>query len=116
VKPADLPSNAEIRDEVQALARSMKAERTDALLEMRLAGARHDAEAGEVSAAADWERDDGHIRQGSDIDLHVFCDSAEAVAHLLEAEGLVCDIERKRCAKTMRSGRYAYSCHRSVWV
>ena len=31
----------------------------------------------------------GHIRRGSDIDLHVFSDSVEAVSSALEAEGIV---------------------------
>jgi predicted HD phosphohydrolase len=41
----------------------------------------------------------GHVRQGSDIDLHVFADSAEAVTAALDAEGFVYDVERKRVRK-----------------
>jgi hypothetical protein len=100
VKPADLPSNAEIRDEVQALARLYEGEkRTDALLEMRLAALDMMRKLAKYRPRLIGSVMTGHIRQGSDIDLHVFSDSAEAVAHLLEAEGLVCDIERKRVRK-----------------
>ena len=41
----------------------------------------------------------GHIRKGSDIDLHVFSDSVESVRAALDAEGLVYDVERKRIRK-----------------
>jgi predicted HD phosphohydrolase len=41
----------------------------------------------------------GHIRQGSDIDLHVFSDTAEAVTHLLEQDGLTFTVERKQVRK-----------------
>jgi hypothetical protein len=41
----------------------------------------------------------GHVRIGSDIDLHVFSDSVEAVTSALEAEGMVFDVERKRVRK-----------------
>jgi predicted HD phosphohydrolase len=41
----------------------------------------------------------GHIRHGSDIDLHVFSDSLEAVAGAIEAEGHVFDVQHKRVRK-----------------
>ena len=42
----------------------------------------------------------GHVRQGSDIDLHVFSDSALAlVCDLLEHEGCQYDLERKQVVK-----------------
>ena len=41
----------------------------------------------------------GHVRRGSDIDLHVFSDSVEAVAGLLDEEGYRYDVERKRVRK-----------------
>jgi len=39
------------------------------------------------------------VRHGSDIDLHVFSDSLEAVRFALDAEGLVYDVEKKRVRK-----------------
>src|SRR5262245_17479619 len=99
-KPADLPSNAEIRDQVQMLARLHEGDaRTANLRNMRLA------------ALAMMERLErfrprligsvltGHIRAGSDIDLHLFADSAESVAHALEQHGLPYEIERKLVRK-----------------
>ena len=41
----------------------------------------------------------GHIRQGSDIDLHLFAETVEAVTHALDLEGVVYDVERKRVRK-----------------
>src|SRR5438477_7645330 len=41
----------------------------------------------------------GHVRKGSDIDLHVFTDSAGLVTDLLEAEGFQFDVERKQIVK-----------------
>jgi hypothetical protein len=41
----------------------------------------------------------GHVRQGSDIDIHVFADSVQAVALTLEDEGLVFDVEHKPVRK-----------------
>jgi hypothetical protein len=41
----------------------------------------------------------GHVRQGSDIDLHVFSDHIDAVCAVLEAENMQFELERKRVRK-----------------
>ena len=41
----------------------------------------------------------GHVRKGSDIDLHVFCDNPALVTDLLEQEGLQYELERKQVVK-----------------
>lgn len=41
----------------------------------------------------------GHVRQGSDIDLHLFSDSLEAVTGALDDEGMEYEVERKRVRK-----------------
>lgn len=100
VKPTDLPGNAEIRDQVQLLAHLFEGEQRAAdLCEMRL-------EAMRVMTILERFRPrligsvlTGHIRQGSDIDIHVFSDSIEAVALALEDEGVVFDVERKKVRK-----------------
>lgn len=100
VKPADLPSNAEIRDEVQAMARCHEGDtrvehlremRIEALRLMRLLAAFRPKLIGSVLT--------GHIRRGSDIDLHLFSDSVDAVTLALDGEGVVYDVERKRVRK-----------------
>lgn len=100
VKPGDLPSNAEIRDEIQSLARLYEGEervnnlrdmRLEALHMMRLLCRYRPRLIGSVLT--------GHIRHGSDIDLHIFSDTLEGITGLLEAEGLVYDVQRKRVRK-----------------
>src|SRR5881398_2178402 len=87
-KPEDLPSNAEIRDQVQTFARlhegdkrtaHLRAMRLDALKLMRLLRAFKPRLIGSVMT--------GHVRQGSDIDIHVFSDSAGLITGVLENEG-----------------------------
>ncbi len=100
VKPADLPSNAEIRDEIQSFARLIEGDSRDkelpdmrvaAIVMMRRLAAFRPRLIGSVMT--------GHVRQGSDIDLHLFCDAAEPIAHILEQEGLECDVEHKHVRK-----------------
>ena len=59
VKPADLPSNAEIRDEIQSLARLYEGEhRTENLREMRFEALRMMRAAAAVPATIDRQRPD----------------------------------------------------------
>src|SRR5476651_1136280 len=94
-KPEDLPSNAEIRDQIQVFARihegdrrtqNLREMRLDALRMMRLLAAYRPRLIGSVMT--------GHVRKGSDIDLHVFSDSVGLLTDLLEQEGLSFDVER----------------------
>src|SRR5262249_53701947 len=41
----------------------------------------------------------GHVRSGSDIDLHLFSDSVEAITNVLEGEGFRFEVERKQVLK-----------------
>ena len=100
VKPADLPSNAEIRDEIQSFARLMEGEkRTENLKEMRLAALAMMHTLRPFRPRLIGSVMTGHIRQGSDIDLHVFSDSISAVTAALSQEGYVFEVERKRVRK-----------------
>src|ERR671939_2223639 len=81
VKPEDLPSNAEIREQIQVFARIHEGEkrtqhlrdmRLEALRLMRLLRAFRPRLIGSVMT--------GHVRRGSDIDIHVFTDAAGLVA------------------------------------
>ncbi|MDX1945764.1 MAG: HD domain-containing protein [Pirellulaceae bacterium] len=100
VKPADLPSNAEIRDEIQTFARlhegdaranNLRDMRLEALRLMRLLARFRPRLIGSVMT--------GHIRAGSDIDLHLFSDSLDSITLVLDEQGLVYDVERKRVRK-----------------
>ena len=101
VRPSDLPSNAEIRDQVLILARLHEGAQPhqDRLLQMRMRALWwmehlqpfHPRLIGSVLT--------GHIREGSDIDLHVFCGSPDAVLRRAEETGVACELERKRVLK-----------------
>jgi hypothetical protein len=108
-KPADLPSNSEIRDQVQLFARVHEGEaRSNNLRAMRLA------------ALAMMERLErfrprligsvltGHVRQGSDIDVHLFADSVEGVGHVLEQHGLPFMVQRKLVRKNGENRTYTH--------
>jgi predicted nucleotidyltransferase len=100
VKPADLPSNAEIREEIQTFARLFEGEerqdrlcdvRCEALSLMRLLRRFRPRLIGSVLT--------GHIRAGSDIDIHVFSDQMEPIVAILDDEGLDHTLERKLVTK-----------------
>jgi predicted HD phosphohydrolase len=100
VKPADLPSNAEIRDEIQALARLHEGElRTANMREMRLEALRLMRVLSRFRPRLIGSVLTGHVRRGSDIDVHVFSDSIEAVTRALDEQWVVYDVERKRVRK-----------------
>jgi len=100
VKPADLPSNAEIRDEIQGFARLYEGEqRTANLRDMRLEALRMMRILRRFRPRLIGSVLTGHVRHGSDIDLHVFSDSVESITLLLEGEGVVFDVEKKRVRK-----------------
>jgi len=99
-KPGDLPSNREIRDELEALARMLEGQRrTDNLREMRVEALRLMRMLKKFRPRLIGSTLTGHVRRGSDIDLHLFSDSVEAIAAMLEAEGLDYEVERKRVRK-----------------
>lgn len=100
IKPADLPSNREIRDQIQLFARLHEGDRrTENLREMRIEALRLMRILRTFKPRLIGSVLTGHVRHGSDIDLHVFSDSVEAVAGALEHEGMVFDVERKRVRK-----------------
>src|SRR5213076_1804383 len=100
VKPSDLPSNREIRDQIQAVARMQEGDqrkrhlqemRLAALHLMRLLRAFRPRLIGSVMT--------GHVRKGSDIDIHIFTDSIGLVTDVLEQAGYAFDVERKQVVK-----------------
>src|SRR5713101_4722758 len=100
VKPEDLPSNAEIREQIQLFARihegdkrteNLRDMRVQALKLMRLLRAFRPRLIGSVMT--------GHVRKGSDIDIHLFCDHPSLLTELLEQEGCRYDLERKQVVK-----------------
>ena len=108
-RAAELPSNREIREQIELLARMYEGERRSA----RLADMR--CEALRIMRILEPFRPKlvgsvltGHVREGSDIDLHVFSDSVEAVCHALEAEGIHPEVEEKTVRKEGQLRRYVH--------
>src|SRR6202521_3168747 len=100
VKPEDLPSNAEIRDQIQVFARIHEGDRrTVNLRDMRLAALRLMRLLRPFRPRLIGSVMTGHVRKGSDIDLHLFCDSPALITDLLEQEGYQYDVERKQVVK-----------------
>jgi len=100
VKPSDLPSNAEIRDLIQALARTHEGDRRTAnLKDMRLHALRLMRHLARFRPRLIGSVMTGHTRKGSDIDLHLFSDHLEPITAALDEEGLQYDVERKHLEK-----------------
>lgn len=100
VKPSDLPSNREIRDEIQRFAWMHEGEtRFDNLREMRLEALRL------MRLLQHWRPRligstlTGAIRQGSDIDIHIFSNTVDPICGVLDNEGMLYDVERKQVRK-----------------
>jgi len=100
LKPEDLPSNAEIRDQIQLFARLHEGDkRTKHLREMRLEALRMMRILRPFRPRLIGSVMTGHVRKGSDVDLHVFSDSPGLVTDLLEQAGCQYDLERKQVVK-----------------
>ena len=100
IKPSDLPSNTEVRDQVQLLARLYEGDSRDQnLCQMRLEALRMMRILRRFRPRLIGSVMTGHVRKGSDIDLHVFADHVEAVTAALDREMMVYDIQRKRVRK-----------------
>ncbi len=100
VKPADLPSNREIRDEIQTFARLHEgSRRSDNLRDMRIEALRVMRLLRPYRPRLIGSTLTGHVRAGSDIDIHVFADGESGVSGALDAEGMTYDVEHKRIRK-----------------
>ena len=100
LKPSELPSNAEIRDEIQRMANLFEGQsRFDRLREMRVEALRCMRLLSHCRPKIIGSTYTGHVRQGSDIDIHVFAASVDVVTSSLDAEGIDYIVERKRVRK-----------------
>ena len=109
VKPRDLPSNREIRDQIQTMARIHEGRRrTEALREMRVEALRMMRILRNFRPRLIGSTMTGHVRKGSDIDLHLFSNSIEAVTAALENEGISYEVERKLVRKQGREQTFTH--------
>ena len=94
-RPSDLPSNGEIRDALLVLADFAEGDRRQRrLFAMRVValGAMKSLEAFEPRLIGSVST--GHIRKGSDIDLHVFTDDPDALVARVQELGWPWETER----------------------
>ncbi len=117
VRPADLPSNAEIRDQVLILARLHEGSLThsDRLHQMRLRALWWMEHLAEFHPRLIGSVLTGHIREGSDIDIHVFSGSPSVVASRAEETGAAVEVERKRVLKDNESRVFTHVHVRDVF-
>jgi hypothetical protein len=109
VKPADLPSNAEIRDEILQMARLLEGDQRLAdLRRMRLEAVRLMRLLERFAPRLVGSVLTGHVRRGSDIDLHLFADSLEGVTATLDFHGIPYDVQHKVVVKDGRSQRFRH--------
>ena len=100
VKPSDIPSNAEIRDEIQRMAWLFEGNsRFDKLRDMRMQALRMMHLLKHCKPKIIGSTLTGHVRQGSDIDIHCFVASTDAVTASLDNECMEYDLEFKQVRK-----------------
>ncbi len=99
-RPQDLPSNAEIRQQILNIADLNEgSQRYQKLKDMRLYALWMMKELSQFDPHLIGSTLTGHIRKGSDIDLHVFSDSIASVTSILDNNHLPYEIERKHIVK-----------------
>jgi hypothetical protein len=109
VKPWDLPSNGEIREQLASLSRSLAADKPqDQLLNMRLAGLQMMRRLDTFRPRLVGSVLTGHTRPGSDIDLHLFTNSLDAVLAILDEEMLRYDVQHKTIHKEGEAKHYVH--------
>ncbi|MBT5019081.1 MAG: HD domain-containing protein [Planctomicrobium sp.] len=100
VKPSLLPSNVEIRDEIQRFVSLYEGDkRFDNLRDMRLTAWRMMNLLKNFKPKLIGSTLTGFIRRGSDVDIHLFSSSVEAIANTLDELGLFFDVEHKHVRK-----------------
>ncbi len=92
----DLPTNREIREQIEAVARAFEGERRGVEVgEMRLEALRMMRILKEYQPYLVGSTLTGHVRRGSPIDIHIFCDSVEAVQDTLQKSHIPHEIVTK---------------------
>lgn len=107
--PKDLPSNAEVREQVLILADLMEGDqRGHDLRDMRLLALRIMRLLEPFRPRLIGSTLTGHVRRGSDIDLHVFTEHLAPLTDMLEDHGLPHSVEHKHITKLGQSNVYTH--------
>jgi len=108
-QPHGLPSNKEIQESLRRLAESMEGPaRADRLEQMRLEALRWLRRLDRFSAKLIGSVLTGHVRRGSDIDIHVFTDSLNDLTLALDDHGVDYQVERKQVVKHRETRVYRH--------
>ncbi len=101
IKPADLPTNAEIREQVQMLARLHEGAdgHRERLFQMRMRSVWWLKRFAEFHPRLIGSVLTGSIREGSDIDIHLFAANPHSITLRLDDLGVFYQLERKRVQK-----------------
>lgn len=109
IKPRDLPSNAEIRDEILQLARILEGDSNRQNLQAaRVAALRLMQALPRFAPRLIGSVLTGHMRAGSDIDLQLFSDNFNAILADLDFQGLRYETQTKRIQKGGESRTYRH--------
>lgn len=109
VKPKDLPSNAEIRNEVLLMAKMMEGSvERDRLRNMRVEAIRVMRILDRFKTYLIGSVLTGHIRTGSDIDIHVFADNIQQITSALDYHRLRYTTQQKRVVKNNERQLYRH--------
>ncbi len=109
-RPQDLPSNGEIRDALLRLAELAEGDRRGRrLFAMRVVALEAMRELAPFEPRLIGSVSTGHVRRGSDIDLHVFTDDEGALEAHLRALGWTFEIERVFIVKGGKPREYTHA-------
>jgi hypothetical protein len=107
--PRDLPSNAEIREQVLLLANMLEGDRRgEDLRDMRVLALQTMRVLEPFRPRLIGSTLTGHVRKGSDIDLHVFTGHLPAITDVLDDHAIAYAIEQKNITKHGKSNVYTH--------
>ena len=107
--PKDLPSNAEVREQVLILANMLEGDRRgEDLRDMRLLAWQTMRLLEPFRPRLIGSTLTGHVRKGSDIDIHVFTDHLPALTDVLDDHALAHTVEQKNISKLGKSNVYTH--------
>ena len=107
--PKDLPSNAEIREQINIFADLVEGDQRGLdLRDMRLLGLRYMRLLEPFVPRLIGSTLTGHIRKGSDIDIHVFTDHLSAITDLLDDHAIPYAVEHKHVQKYGQSNVFTH--------
>lgn len=108
-KPSDLPSNAEVREQILSLTVVLDPpSQTNRLCDMRIRALWWMRQLDDFHPKIIGSVLTGDVRDGSDIDVHLFTNHCGRVVDIVEQLGFVCETQRKRVTKDGETRIYTH--------